>query len=131
MKLSAIAKRSKRLTLKIELEPGVSDDLRFDYRPSAYTADLLKQMSVSKAEDESDESYIQRSLDDQPSILAQLISWWDATDDEGQTLQPTEEVFAALDIPFRSSLLQAISKDINPDPPKPTPSSGGSFTTVG
>lgn len=132
MKLKDIAKRSKRLKIQVELSPGVSDELNFDYRPSAYTADMLRQMSVSKLAEETDEDFIMRSLSEQPKILAQLISWWDATEEDGKTLiAPSEEVLTALDIPFRTALLTAITRDINPDPQTPTPLNAGSFTTAG
>lgn len=92
--------------------------LKVTYRPGAITPKV--QAAVFKAQREQD---VNAGLC-QP--LSKLLVRWDLTDDEGETVPTTAESLADLPAQLLMRVLEAITDDMAPNPPRGDDSSNGS-----
>lgn len=101
-KLSDLSKDTKEVKV-----PFGENTLTIEYRVDFYTAEVeLFLRGIKDSE---------QPMSDNVSVLARMIQSWDAVDDKGKAIKPTEDVLRSLGAETISKILSAIFEDANPN----------------
>jgi len=118
IRLSALVADRRTLTV-----PFGDDALTLTYRPSAVNATQEARELAERAKGE--------HLKAQANSLAEIVTSWDVTDDDGKPLAPTAEVIGGLGLEVATRLMRAILADLLPNLATGPASPNGSAAAAG
>lgn len=117
-------------TLEIPV-PG-DEPLMVTYRRGAMTPRLQSKLVLAQQAASGDGSALAsgEALMTMCEVYAALVDSWNLTDDSGAVIGTDADSLADVDLGILTMVMQAIGKEINPDPLKDSDSSNGSSPTV-
>ncbi len=113
IKLSAMRGDVRTATVKIG-----GDEMTISYLPNAYTPRLEADAAQAQGGQQAGPVLI--------TILREVLTAWEITDDKGRMLPIDDKTLAEIPMPVLTDMLRVIGEDMNPQKKTSTPS-GGSF----